>query len=94
MVILFPGTTAFYVMATEKPEYNKKIKCHISLAPVAFMKNLYSPLLRLFAPGVMPLDLLLSLVGEYEFLPNSGFFNLLSDNVCYQGVGRVSNNII
>lgn len=41
------GTTAFYVMASEKPEYNRKIKGMISLAPIAFLSNHRSPLLKL-----------------------------------------------
>ncbi|XP_076298733.1 lipase 3 isoform X1 [Lasioglossum baleicum] len=42
------GTTAFYVMASEIPEYNRKIKGMISLAPIAFLSNHRSPLLKLF----------------------------------------------
>lgn len=40
------GTTAFYVMASEKSEYNRKIKGMISLAPIAFLANHRSPLLK------------------------------------------------
>jgi lysosomal acid lipase/cholesteryl ester hydrolase len=31
------GTTALFVMLSEMPEYNEKIKLFIALAPVAFM---------------------------------------------------------
>ncbi|XP_078044145.1 lipase 3 [Augochlora pura] len=41
------GTTAFYVMASEKPEYNPKIIGMVSLAPIAFLSNQRSPLLKL-----------------------------------------------
>lgn len=41
------GTTAFYVMLSEKHEYNQKIKGMVSLAPVAFLANHRSPLLKL-----------------------------------------------
>jgi pimeloyl-ACP methyl ester carboxylesterase len=43
------GTTMFYVLASERPEYNAKIRGHFSLAPVAFMSHLKSPLIRLAA---------------------------------------------
>lgn len=43
------GTTMFYVMASTRPEYNDKILKMFSLAPIAFMSHLRSPL-RLFAP--------------------------------------------
>lgn len=34
------GTTAFYVMTSEKPKYNDKIRIMVSLAPIAYMGNL------------------------------------------------------
>lgn len=34
------GTTAFFVMASERPEYNDKIYVMNALAPVAFMGNM------------------------------------------------------
>jgi len=43
------GTTMFYILCSERPEYNSKIRAMFSLAPVAFMSNLKSPLIRLTA---------------------------------------------
>lgn len=43
------GTTAFYVMASERPEYNNYIRAQFSLAPVAYVSNIRSPLLILLA---------------------------------------------
>ncbi|XP_076665763.1 lipase 3 isoform X2 [Andrena cerasifolii] len=40
------GTTAFYVMASERSEYNRKIKGVVNLAPIAFLSNHRSPLLK------------------------------------------------
>lgn len=37
------GTTAFFVMASERPEYNDKILMMNALAPIAFMSNCRSP---------------------------------------------------
>lgn len=37
------GTTAFFVMAAERPEYNAKILMMNALAPVSFMTNCKSP---------------------------------------------------
>ncbi|KAH0955978.1 hypothetical protein HN011_008776 [Eciton burchellii] len=39
------GTTVFFVMGSEKPEYNAKIKGMISLAPAVFLSNQRSPLI-------------------------------------------------
>ncbi|KAG7201061.1 hypothetical protein KM043_017607 [Ampulex compressa] len=40
------GTTSFYVMLSERPEYNAKIRGMISMAPIAFLANQRSPLLK------------------------------------------------
>lgn len=40
------GTTTFYVMCSERPEYNDKIKGMVSMAPVAFLTNQRSPLIK------------------------------------------------
>lgn len=37
------GTTAFFVMASRRPEYNEKILLMNALAPIAFMENLRTP---------------------------------------------------
>lgn len=43
------GTTSFYVMASQRTEYNNKIKAMFSLAPVAYANHLFSPLFRLMS---------------------------------------------
>jgi lysosomal acid lipase/cholesteryl ester hydrolase len=45
------GTTMSYVMASMRPEYNDKVHLMVSLAPVAFMSRLKSPI-RLLVPFV------------------------------------------
>lgn len=40
------GTTIFFVMASERPEYNAKVKVMVNLAPIAFLSNQRSPLLK------------------------------------------------
>lgn len=41
------GTTTFFVMTSMLPQYNDKIIAMQALAPVAFMSNLESPLVRM-----------------------------------------------
>jgi lysosomal acid lipase/cholesteryl ester hydrolase len=43
------GTTMFYVLCAERPEYNSKIRAMFSLAPIAFMSHMKSPLIQLTA---------------------------------------------
>lgn len=37
------GTTAYFVMMSERPEYNDKVEMMHGIAPVAFLSNLVSP---------------------------------------------------
>lgn len=43
------GSCVFFIMASERPEYQTKIRSQISLAPVAFLYNTRSSI-RYFAP--------------------------------------------
>jgi len=43
------GSCVFFIMASERPEYQSKIRSQISLAPVAYLSNTRSSL-RYFAP--------------------------------------------
>lgn len=54
------GTTMFWVLASSRPEYNAKIKQMHALSPVAFMRNVKSPirLLTPFAPITGVYDLI------------------------------------
>lgn len=40
------GTTVFWVLMTTRPEYNNKISAMQALAPVAYLGNVKSPLIR------------------------------------------------
>ncbi|XP_053613957.1 lipase 3-like [Plodia interpunctella] len=44
------GTTSFFVMGSERPEYNDKIKKMIALSIVAWSSRVTSPPVRLYAP--------------------------------------------
>lgn len=50
------GTTSFFVMAAERPEYNAKIKAQFSYAPEIFTGNTFNPLYRVAAMFVNQLD--------------------------------------
>ncbi|KAK4872302.1 hypothetical protein RN001_016426 [Aquatica leii] len=74
------GTTVFYVMCSEKPEYNKKIKVQMSLAPIGYMDHLVSPLIRLLAR--VDLGAVTKLVGANEFLPTTKFLAIVGKFLC------------
>lgn len=50
------GTTVFFVMCSEKPEYNKKIISMNALAPVTYSGHVRSRFLRLFLPFINTID--------------------------------------
>lgn len=53
------GTTVFYIMASEHPEYQPKIRSQISLAPVAYLGNTRSAM-KYFAPHAKTLNVSVS----------------------------------
>lgn len=74
------GTTSFYIMASEKPEYNKKIKAQFSLAPVAYMNHIESPLIKFIAPftniiGVSSCSHKINFSNTYGFIAEYRFFH-------------------
>ncbi|KAJ9575526.1 hypothetical protein L9F63_007596 [Diploptera punctata] len=76
------GTTMFYVMGSERPEYNDKIRAMFSLAPVAYMSNMKSPIFKLLAPFSSQLQWALNLIGVYEFLPQTELFSAIGQLAC------------
>ncbi|KAJ3658407.1 hypothetical protein Zmor_010145 [Zophobas morio] len=76
------GTTSYYVMASTRPEYNDKIAAHFSLAPIAYMNHMTSPLMHIVASFSGPLDVLAELIGLNEFLPSSDFIEAVGSLLC------------
>lgn len=79
------GTTAFFVMASERPEYNDKISLMVALSPVAFMSEVRSPIVRLLSPGTSILHGVTKSLGLYEFLPDNKLFGALRLLTCGMG---------
>ncbi|XP_049869393.1 lipase 1-like [Pectinophora gossypiella] len=48
------GTTSFFVMCSERPEYNEKISIMVALSPIVYMSHMESPLLKL-KPSLEPM---------------------------------------
>lgn len=75
------GTTMSYVMASMRPEYNDKVQFMVSLAPVAFMARVKSPI-RLLVPFVKDLQFISQFLGKGEFLPHDKIIQWLSKYGC------------
>ncbi|KRT82468.1 hydrolase, partial [Oryctes borbonicus] len=76
------GTTSFFVMGSERPEYNEKIKLMVALAPIAYMSHMTNPFFQIVAIFSNSLDWILSFLGVDEFLPKSGLFDLIGQAAC------------
>ncbi|XP_026468945.1 lipase 3-like [Ctenocephalides felis] len=76
------GTTSFFVMLSERPEYNSKISCMHALAPIAFMGRLKNILLRFAAGQLKEITELVFSLGLYELLPNNPVVVALSKILC------------
>ncbi|KAJ4452179.1 hypothetical protein ANN_03697, partial [Periplaneta americana] len=76
------GTTMFYVMGSQLPEYNNKIRAMFSLAPIAFMSHMKSPLIQLLSDLGDAVQWLLELMGGFEFLPHSDLLSYIGGALC------------
>ncbi|XP_033209290.1 lipase 3-like isoform X2 [Belonocnema kinseyi] len=76
------GSTSFFVMASELPKYNEKIISMNALAPIAFCKNLKSPLARILDLASNEIEVLTKLIGIYEFPPTNLFLVKIISKVC------------
>lgn len=41
------GTTVFFVLASERPEYNNRIRLMLALSPIAYVSHMVSPVFNL-----------------------------------------------
>ncbi|CAK9817774.1 Lipase 3 [Anthophora plagiata] len=76
------GGTAFFVMASERPEYQKKIRASFNLAPAVFMSRAKNIFMRAFAPHVNNLKMLTQLIGMYEFKPSGELIQSVAKKMC------------
>ncbi|KAI5651807.1 alpha/beta-hydrolase lipase region domain-containing protein [Phthorimaea operculella] len=77
------GTTSFYVMASERPEYAEKVSLMVSLSPVAWMSKMKSPLIKLISPaGDQFSGVIRNIIGFYKFDDKNPLVQLLTDCIC------------
>lgn len=75
------GTTAFFVMASELPEYNDKILTMNALAPVAFAANAKG-LGKTFALIIEEFEPVLKSLGIFDVLPGNSFITSSLQEFC------------
>ncbi|XP_034948972.1 uncharacterized protein [Chelonus insularis] len=77
------GTTSFYVMVSTYPQYNDKIISMSSLAPVAFVKHMTSPFFQILSRFDKPINIMMDMLGMYEFHPTEAFMKQLKRLICH-----------
>ncbi|XP_043602568.1 lipase 3-like [Bombus pyrosoma] len=76
------GSTSFFVMASERPEYQEKIIASFALGPAVFMSRTNSPLFRFLAPHSKDINFITDLIGMYEFKPSDELIQMLGTIMC------------
>ncbi|OAD58579.1 Lipase 3 [Eufriesea mexicana] len=76
------GGTAFFVMGSERPEYQKKIAAVFAMAPAVFMSRSENLLYQVLAPFANDIKVLTSLIGMYEFKPSDKLIQMLTKVMC------------
>lgn len=44
------GATSFFVMCSERPDYNKRIKVMVALAPAVIWRHMKHPIIKMITP--------------------------------------------
>ncbi|XP_023173418.2 lipase 1-like isoform X2 [Drosophila hydei] len=76
------GTTSFWILGSERPEYMEKILLMQALAPIAFFEYCKSPIVNFLGATDLTANLVSRLLGPSEFLPSDDFLNMFSDVLC------------
>lgn len=65
------GTTVFWVMMSQHPYYNQRVKSAHLLAPAAYMHRTRSPYVIFLAAYLHTTELMLQMMGTYYFAPTN-----------------------
>lgn len=76
------GTTVYYVMLSERPEYNDKIIAQYSLSPIAFVSHLFGPMLRMLTYFEKVIKFSVDLLNIHELKHNNIIFKYFFHKFC------------
>lgn len=79
------GTTVFWVMLSERPEYADKVRVMAALGPVAFTQHVQGPL-KVMAPFVNMIETSLNMLGRYEMLSFGRIMDQVTSVFCNEKV--------
>lgn len=76
------GTTTFFVMGAERPDYNAKIRGAHLLAPAAYMSSMRSPLIQFMSPLANLAEVAFNIFGSGELFANGDVMSLAGEATC------------
>ncbi|KAI5646275.1 alpha/beta-hydrolase lipase region domain-containing protein [Phthorimaea operculella] len=76
------GTSVFYVMAAERPEYNEKVSIAVQLASIAWLPRIKSPLFRLVGELNRALGTVREVFGFNMVNGSNPFLRFMGRHVC------------
>ncbi|XP_008192577.2 lipase 3 [Tribolium castaneum] len=76
------GTTTFFMLGSEKPEYVQKVKLMTALAPAIYLKNPKGPLLKFLVYFRRLWEFLLKFFNFQEFFPRDGLVAYYLNHIC------------
>lgn len=79
------GAAQFFVMTSEKPEYNDKITMMTALAPAVYMNGTSNVALKLLSQFKFIVDAVESFLSITEFLPHSNLITIAGGALCKDG---------
>ncbi|CAD7078751.1 unnamed protein product [Hermetia illucens] len=80
------GTTSFFVMCSQRPNYNSKILLMQAFAPVVYFFNVRTPFKTLLKNSLDTMSFASSTLGLYELLPNLKRLSNFSQTACWEHV--------
>uniref|UniRef100_A0A2S2P304 Lipase 3 n=1 Tax=Schizaphis graminum TaxID=13262 RepID=A0A2S2P304_SCHGA len=75
------GTTVFFIMAAERPEYQSKIRSQISLAPVAYFSHTRSPI-KYIAPYAKMMNIAYQRISNGMVMPQTTMKMIFASTIC------------
>ncbi|KAM3959390.1 lipase 3 [Aphomia sociella] len=89
------GTTVFFAMASSLPEYKEKIIKMHAIAPMVYMSNARSPMVRMMAPTSPLHEHLNQYLKDGEFKPNKELLYTMGGEMCQKEIGckKICSNV-
>ncbi|XP_065317697.1 gastric triacylglycerol lipase-like [Gordionus sp. m RMFG-2023] len=88
------GSMTAFAHFSQNPGISSKVKTLFALSPLAYVKNIKSPL-RLFAHLTSTYDLISSMLGYKEFYPSNSIIEWMARSVCPYGTAlNICSNML